>query len=177
MDVIEGIKSRRSIRRYKRDPVGRDEILACLEAARWAPSADNFQPWEFVVVTDAQTRAELADIHTYGRFMRDSPVVVVVLADPNRSPRHYRGDAAVATQNFLLAAHSMGLGTCWMGVIDSAFEEPMKELLGIPENLRVLCTVSLGRPAERPISSRKSLQGMIHWEKYGFKGRGAPIES
>lgn len=172
MDVIDAMKSRRSIRRYKRDPVEKDEILACLEAARWAPSADNFQPWEFVVVTDEEARAKLAGIHTYGRFMRNSPVVVVVLADPNSSPKHYHGDASVATQNLLLAAHSMGFGTCWVGVIDSVFEEPIRELLGIPEDLRVLCAVSLGRPAERPISSRKSLEGMVHWETYGSKGRG-----
>ena len=171
MDVIEAIRSRRSIRRYKPDPVRDDEILSCLEAARWAPSADNFQPWEFLVVRDPETRRKLAEIHTDGRFMKDSPVVLVVLTDPNRSPTYYRGDAAVATQNLLLAAHSMGLGTCWMGVMDSAFEKPIKKLLGIPGNLRVLCTVSLGRPAERAVSSRKSLESIVHWERYGFKGK------
>ena len=106
-----------------------------------------------------------------GRFMRDSPVVLAVLADPTRSLRFCKSDAAVATQNLLLAAHSRGLGTCWMGVIDSAFENPIKRLLGIPENLRVLCTVSLGRPAEKPASSRKSLESMGHWERYGSKGK------
>lgn len=169
MDVIEAIRSRRSIRRYKPNPVRDDEILSCLEAARWAPSADNFQPWEFLVVRDPETRKKLADIHTDGRFMKDSPVVLVVLTNPNRSPTYYHGDAAVATQNLLLAAHSIGLGTCWMGVMDSGFEEPIKKLLGIPGSLRVLCTVSLGRPAERPISSRKSLQSIVHWERYGSK--------
>jgi len=173
MDVVKAIKSRRSIRKYKPDPVREDKILSCLEAARWAPSANNSQPWEFVVVRDPETRKTLAEIHTYGRFMRDSPVVLAVLADPNKSPTYHHGDAAVATQNLLLAAHSMGLGTCWMGVMDSEFEKPMKKLLGITDNLRVLCTISLGYPAERPTSPRKSLRGMVHWERYGSKRKGS----
>jgi nitroreductase len=169
MDVMEAIRTRRSIRKYKPNPVSDDDVLRCLEAARWAPSANNSQPWEFVVVKDPETRKRLAQIHSWGRFMKDSPVVIVVLADPERSPNYYHGDAAVATQNILLAAHSLGLGTCWMGVVNTGFEEPIKELLGVPRSLRVLCTVSLGYPDESPKRSRRDLDEMVHWEKYGQK--------
>jgi len=167
LDVMEAIKTRRSIRKYKSVPVEDEKIMLCLEAARWAPSADNSQPWEFIIVRDAETRRRLADIHTWGRFMKESPVVVVFLADPQSSPGFYHGDVAVSVQNFLLAAHSLGLGTCWMGVIDTKFERPIKKLLRVPERLVVLCTVSVGYPDEGPSSDRRPLDEKVHWDKYG----------
>lgn len=169
MDAIEAIKTRRSIRKYKQTSVDDQTVVNCLEAARWAPSADNSQPWEFIVVRNSEERKKLAEIHHWGRFMCESPVVVVFLADPRKSPGYYHGDVAVAVQNFLLAAHSYGLGTCWMGVIGTSFEKPIKKLLGVPEELVVLCTVSLGYPDEKPRSSRGRLEDMIHWERYGSK--------
>lgn len=171
MDVIEAIKTRRSIRKYKSTPVEDDKIIECLEAARWAPSANNSQPWEFLVVRNAETRRRLAEIHRYGRFMAESPVVVVFIADPAKSENWYHGDVAVAVQNFLLAAHSLGLGTCWMGVINTPFEEPIKKLLGIPDRLRVLCTVSVGYPDEKPTRTRKPLEEITYWDKYGSKSK------
>lgn len=169
MDLIEAIKTRRSIRKYKSTPVEDEKITECLEAARWAPSANNSQPWEFIVVRNPETRRKLAEIHRYGRFMAESPVVLVFIADPGKSSNWYHGDVAVAVQNFLLAAHSLGLGTCWMGVLNTPFERPIKELLGIPKELVVLCTVSLGYSDEKPERSRKPLKEMVHWERYGLK--------
>ncbi len=169
MDVMEAIKTRRSIRKYKPTPVEDEKIMECLEAARWAPSANNSQPWGFLVVKNPETRRKLAEIHSYGRFMAESQVVVVFIADPGRSSNWYHGDVAVAVQNFLLAAHSLGLGTCWMGVLNTLFEEPIKKLLRIPDGLRVLCTVSVGYPDEKPSRSRRPLEELTHWEKYGLK--------
>ncbi len=171
MDLMTAIKTRRSVRRYKPDPIDDQAIIECLEAARWAPSANNSQPWEFIVVKDKETRRKLATIHTWGGFMAESPVVVVFLADVGRSPSDYHGDTAVSVQNFLLAAHSQGLGTCWMGVMHSEFEEPIRKLLGIPEQLAVLCTVSVGYPDEKPTSTRRPLGEKSHWERYGAKKR------
>jgi nitroreductase len=169
MDVVEAIKTRRSIRKYKHTAVEDQKIMDCLEAARWAPSANNSQPWQFIVVKDPETRKRLADIHRYGKFMAESPVVIAFLADPKRDPNFYHGDGALAVQNFMLAAHSLGLGTCWMGVINTEFEQPIKNLLGVPEGLVVLCTVSVGYPDERAGRSRRPLKEMLHWERYGAK--------
>jgi nitroreductase len=143
--------------------------LICLDAARWAPSANNSQPWEFIVIKGEETRRKLASMHTWGRFMSESPVVICVVADPKRSPGYYHGDAAVATQNILLAAWAQGIGTCWIGVIDTEFEGPIKKLLNIPKALRVLCLVSMGYPAERPRSQRRDLASMVHKERYGAR--------
>jgi nitroreductase len=167
MDVAEAIKTRRSIRRYKHTAVEDQKITECLEAARWAPSANNSQPWQFIVVKDREVKRKLAGIHRYGRFMAESPIVVVFLTDPKGDPIFYHGDAALAVQNFMLVAHSLGLGTCWMGVIDTEFEQPVKNLLGVPEGLVVLCTLSVGYPDELAGSSRRPLKEMVHWERYG----------
>lgn len=169
MDVIEAIKTRRSIRKYRSTPVEDSKIIECLEAARWAPSAYNSQPWEFLVVRNPETRRKLAEIHMYGRFMAESPVVIVFIADPEKSSIWHHGDVAVAVQSFMLAAHSLGLGTCWMGVMNTPYEEPIKQLLKIPDKLKVLCTVSVGYPDEKPSRSRRPLEETVYWETYGSK--------
>jgi nitroreductase len=167
MDVFEAIFNRRSVRKYKDTPVEDEKIEKCLEAARWAPSASNKQPWHFIVVQNEATRKALADLHTYGRFMKESPVVIVVLCDPVRHPNYYMMDPCIATQNLLLAAYAQGLGTCWMGTVGANFEDDMKQLLGIPEQLSILCCVSLGYPAETPSSSRRPLSDIVSHEQYG----------
>lgn len=169
MDVFEAIRGRRSIRSYLNKPVEFKKIVRCLEAARWAPSAVNSQPWEFIVITDKNTREKLAEIHRWGRFLKESPVAICVLTNPRRSPNYYHGDAAAATQNLLLAAYAQGLGTCWIGVLNSSFEEPIKKLLNVPDHLRVLCLVAMGYPAEHPTKDRIDLSEIVHWEKYGIK--------
>ncbi|MEM2960917.1 MAG: nitroreductase family protein [Candidatus Bathyarchaeia archaeon] len=168
MDVFEAVMGRRSIRRYLDKPVEEEKILKCLHAAIWAPSAHNSQHWNFIVVRDAETRRRLAEIHRWGKFMVESPVVVAVLGDPSKSS-FWREDSGAAVENMLLAAYAQGLGTCWMGVADTPFEEPIKRILSVPEKLRVLCTVSLGYPAEKPIRGRDALSSKIHWEKYGIQ--------
>jgi nitroreductase len=168
MDVLEAIRTRRSIRKYDRNrDVEPEKLLACLEAARWAPSASNKQPWHFIVVRSKEKREELARLHPYGRFMAESPVVLVVLGDPQKHQKYFKCDPPIATQNFLLAAHAQGLGTCWMGVVDSPIEEPMRQLLGVPDNLRIICTVSVGYPAEKPEKTRQPLEELVSYESFG----------
>ncbi|KYK34745.1 MAG: hypothetical protein AYK19_02410 [Theionarchaea archaeon DG-70-1] len=169
MNVFDVMRNRRSIRKYKKDPVEDEKVIKCLEAARWAPSASNRQPWHFVVVTDQEMRKTLADMHPYGRFMKESPVVIVVLCDPEKHPKYYMYDPCVATQNLLLAAYAQGLGTCWMGMVNVGFEEDMKQVLHIPEKMRILCCVSMGYPDETPSSTRRELEEIVSYEKYGIK--------
>nr|MDO8135657.1 nitroreductase family protein [Candidatus Njordarchaeum guaymaensis] len=172
MDVLEVIRTRRSIRRYDQSrDVELEKLLACLESARWAPSASNRQPWHFIVVRKKETREALARMHPYGKFMAQSPVVLVVLGDPQKHPKYFKCDPPIATQNFLLAAHAQGLGTCWMGVIDAPFEDEMKRLLGVPESLRIICTVSVGYPAEKTEKTRQPLEELVSYEGYGVKSK------
>ncbi len=167
MDLHEAIRHRRSIRAYKDTPVEKEKLDKILAAGRWAPSASNKQPWHFVVVRDDTIRKKLAEAHPYGRFMSQSPVVIVVLGDPERHPRYHLADPHNAVQNMLLSAYAEGLGTCWMGVRDTSIEPKFREILDIPEEMRVICSVSLGYPDEERTSNRLDLEEIVSWDKFG----------
>ncbi|MHA3964248.1 MAG: nitroreductase family protein [Candidatus Thorarchaeota archaeon SMTZ1-45] len=169
MDTIKAIRERRSIRKYKSDNVKEDELETILQAGRWAPSASNKQPWHFIIIHNEDMRKKLADIHDYGRFMKESPVVIVVLGDPEKHPRYHLADPHQAVQNMLLAAYSLGLATCWMGVRDTDLEPQFREALGIPEKLRVICSISLGYGDQDRQSTRFPLDEITSWETYGGK--------
>lgn len=168
MDLFEAIKSRRSVRKYRKDPVPNDLILKILEAGRWAPSAGNSQPWSFIVLKDNDIRRTVAEATTYGKFLAEAPLGIAVVIDPKVST-HPVEDGAVATQNMLLAIHALGLGACWIGAYDSVYEERVKEILGIPKQKRLLSIISLGFPAESPKGSRKELKDIVFIDKYGKK--------
>lgn len=124
------------------------------------------QPWHFLIVRDEATRKKLTKLHPYGKFMVDSPVVFIPLGDPGRHHKYWHSDTAIAIQNFLLAAYAQGIGTCWAGVIGSSFENKMKKLLGIPEDLRIIATVAVGYPLESPMKDRRPLAEIVSYEKY-----------
>ena len=168
MDTIEAIKSRRSIRLYRSEAVPDDKVEQILEAGRWAPSADNSQPWAFVVIRDEKVRKDLADAAVWGRFLAQAPVAIAVVIDPQVSG-HAVEDGAAATQNMLLAAHALGLGSCWVGAYGSTYEERVKDLLGIPSGKRLLSLISLGYARESTVSTRKSLGEIVFRNKYGEK--------
>lgn len=173
MDVIEAIKSRRSVRTFSGKTVSKEAVKSLIDAARWAPSAGGIQPWEFVIVTDAGTKKRLAIAALDQTFIEEAPVVVVVCADGSRSARRYgrRGeslyclqDTAAATQNILLAAYAMGLGACWIGAFH---ENEVGETLKTPRNLRPIAIVAIGHPAERPKAPpRRPISEIIHYETF-----------
>jgi nitroreductase len=167
MDTLEAIRGRRSIRKYLPKEVEDEKLAAILEAGRWAPSASNRQPWHFIVVRDPSTRKKLADNHAYGRFMAESPVVIVVLGDPDKHARYYLADPHNAVQNMLLAAFAQGLGSCWMGVRDTDIEPKFRSILGIPDKYRVICAVAVGYPGQTATRTREPLESLVSYEKFG----------
>lgn len=169
MDVLEAIRNRRSIRKYKDTEVEDKKLQEILEAGRWAPSASNRQPWQFIVVRDKALRENLAEAHTYGRFMKESPVVIVVIGEPARHPRYNLADPHNAVQNMLLAAYAQGLSTCWMGVRDTDIEPVFRRLLNVPDDLRVVCSISVGYGDQERTSTRRSLDEIVSWETFGGK--------
>jgi len=166
MDVLEAIKTRRSIRKYEKRPVPEELLEKILEAGRWAPSASNAQPWNFIVLRDEGVRREVARVSTYGKFLAEAPLGIAVVVDPQAST-HPVEDGAIATQNMLLAAHALGLGTCWIGSYESDYEEKVKKILGIPENKRLLSLISVGFPAESRKSEREELREIVFTDRYG----------
>jgi len=164
--MLEVIKKRRSIRRYAKDPVADEHIRALLEAAMAAPSADNIQPWEFIVVDQGDLRQKLADTHPWSSMCAGAPVVFVVCANDRRS-KHWAEDASAATENLLLCATARELGAVWVGVYpNQQSEKHVRETLGIPSALRVLCLVPVGHPAEEKAPGTKFDESKVHYNGY-----------
>jgi nitroreductase len=164
LDAIEALKTRRSVRVYKEDPVPREMIEEIIDTARLAPSANNTQPWEFVVVTEPETRKKIADLADYGKFIAQSGACVAVFA---KGVKHYLEDGSAATENILVAAHALGLGTCWVAGYKKDYADPIAKLLGIPESHHLVSLISLGYPAEEPEAhGKRGLTDVLHWERF-----------
>lgn len=156
MDIFQVIQDRRSIRKFKDTPVEQTKIEQILKAARLAPSWKNMQCWRFLVLTDAEKRASLLeafpDDNPGKKAIAMAPVVMVVCADPGESGiengiEYYIADTAIAFEHLCLAAHALGLGSCWMGWFD---EEQVKQALAIPAGIRVIGMTPLGYPDQEP---------------------------
>ena len=174
MDVFEAIKTRRSIRSFtEEEEVSEEEIKKILDAARWAPSAGNIQPWIFIVVRDPKRKRRLSEAALNQLFIEEAPVVIVVCADQERSGRVYgkRGidlyciqDTAAAIQNLLLAAHALGLGACWVGAFNEA---AVGHALNIPAGVRPVSIIPIGRPAVKPRAVfKRSLNEIVRYESF-----------
>lgn len=161
------IRSRRSIRRFLPDPVERDKIIACLEAARLAPSAENAQPWRFLVIDDPELKATVAGeafsgVYGMTKFAAQAPVLVVVLASldllAHRLGRRIQGtqfyliDIGIAGEHFVLKAEEQGLATCWIGWFNA---RRVRKALHIPRKYKIVSLFPLGYAASRPPSETK----------------------
>lgn len=168
MDVLSAIKGRRSIRKYSDKPVEEEKLLKVLEAARLAPSAKNEQNWKFIVVKDQETKEKLTE--AIGQpFVGEAPIILVNCGTETKSvmrggqPR-YTVDLSIATAYMILEAYEQGLGTCWLGSYD---EDKVKEILGIPEDVRVVAITPLGYSAESPAPKpRKALDEIVCYDKF-----------
>jgi nitroreductase len=167
MDVLQAIKERRSIRQYSQEAVSDDQLNQTLEAGRWAPSRGNSQPWKFIALNDEQIRKELAEVIPSGKFLAQAPRGIAVVVDPEAS-KHPEQEGAAAIQNILLAAHSLGLGTCWISVWGTDWMKPAAKVLGIPDKEWLISVISIGYPAEAPEKGRKALDEITFANKYGL---------
>jgi len=163
------IRARRSVRLYRPDSVPRELIERVLDSARWAPSAVNRQPWHFVVVTQPERRLALAKTTAIAGFVTQrhaamAPVLIALCGDERRSS-WYVHDCCLASQNLMLSATALGLGTCWIGAFD---ERRAWEELGLPEGMRVVGLVTLGYPlrSQKVPTPRLPLQSIVHWERF-----------
>lgn len=173
MNVLEAIKGRRSIRAFKNQGVPAEIVEELIDAARWAPSAGNIQPWEFIIVRKPRIKRRLVETALGQMFIEEAPVVIVVCADEERSSQGYgvRGktlyciqDTAAAMQNIHLTAYSLGLGTCWVGAFR---EEETRKILKIPRGMRPVAIIPVGYPAEAPTARmRKSTSQIVHYETF-----------
>ncbi len=175
MDIFAVFKERRSIRKFSPEVVPQEILDQILEAASWAPSAHNQQPWEMIVTRDEEKKKELAKGHRFARFLPDADVVIAVcsllkMQKPGKEAapavEYFEvQDTAAAIQNMLLAAQALGLGTCWVG---DFYDEEVREVLAIPAEYGVMALIALGYPAEPGGEGpkRRPLAEFVHYEKF-----------
>jgi nitroreductase len=181
MELMEAIRARRSVRSYKPDTVEPDKLDLVLEAARLAPSWKNQQCWNFIVIENKDIIQKVVDLSSPKQsWIKAAPALIIVCGNPEASGKrnnmdYYLADAALAFENLMLAAASLGLGTCWIGVFD---EEPLKNFLQVPKNQKIVGFTPLGYPADKMNFSesakrffvksdlRKPLLEIVHKEKW-----------
>ena len=172
--VLQNIATRTSIRAYTSEPVSDADIETMLRAAMAAPSAMNRQPWEFVVLKDADTLKALAGKLKYAKMLDKAPLAIVVCAETMLTLRDgtvvenmfWEHDASAAAENLLLAAHALGLGAVWTAASDPERSAAVKDALGIPGTVMPLCVIPIGHPAESPEPKDKWKPEKIHYNKY-----------
>lgn len=173
MNIFDVFRDRRSIRKYLDRPVEETKLTQVLDAARLAPSWKNQQCWRFVVVRDARRKeALLKAFHVDNpgtKAIASAPVVIVVCADPHESGiengiEYYIADTAIAFEHLCLAAHALGLGTCWMGWFD---ERMIQAALDIPASIKVVGVTPLGYADQAPKARpRKALADITHYDRW-----------
>ena len=161
MDTLEAIRRRRSIRSYTGGTIPKADLETIVDAGRLAATGGNRQPWDFIVVTDRTTSEQLKAHRTW---IEKAGAVILVVMDP--VSRWWVEDGAAAIENMLLAATALRYGTCWVEGDISKREEELKTLLNVPGEKRVMAMVSVGVAAETPTPEKKSLEQVLHWEKY-----------
>jgi len=165
-DRLDLIKKRRSIRKYTAQAVTDEQIQQLLEAAMAAPSGNNVQSWEFVVVRDPDLKRQLAQTHRWGYMAADAAAVFVVCGN-ERASHHWVADASAATQNLLLAVTALDLGAVWVGIYPGADREAyVRQVLAIPDEIRVLCLVPIGYPAESKSARTQYEESKVHYERW-----------
>jgi|YelNatPaOPRAMG01_1025707.scaffolds.fasta_scaffold10481_2 nitroreductase len=176
MNIFEAIFGRRSVRKFKKEEIDERLIGLMLFCATQAPSAGNTQDWVFIVVKDEEIKRKLAKAALDQDFIAEAPVVIVACSDLKKISLRYeeRGerlysaqDVAAATQNLMLAAYALGLGSCWVGAFD---EEEVKFILELPENIRPLVIIPVGYPDEKPEAPpRIPFENLTYLNKFGGK--------
>ncbi len=163
MDTLDAIRQRRSVRQYKKKLPSENDIKTILEAARWAPSGLNNQPWRFLIIKDKVKKDGLAKFTKYGEIIKDAPLTIVVFIDNADSYNREKDLMAIGAciQNMMLEAYSKGLGACWLGEILNRKKEVI-EYLDLNEDLELMAVVTLGYGDEEITKScRKPLKNLI----------------
>lgn len=166
-NMLDLMYTRRSVREYTDEPVTDKQVEAMLKAAMAAPSAQDLQPWHFVLVRKRKNLDKLAKTHKYAYMLEKAPLAIVVCGDEQVSKRHWVEDTCVATQNLLLAATALGLGGVWISLYPKKkHQKYVREVLDIPEHVGVLCVLALGHPAEKKESRTRYDVERVHKERW-----------
>jgi nitroreductase len=166
METLQAIKTRRSIRKFLDKPVSSETVRVLLEAAMFAPSAGNEQPWQFIVLDDRKFLDEVPGICATASMCRQSALAILVCSDfaLEKYPGFWVQDCSAAVENLLLAAHALGLGAVWAGVYPlNDRVEAFRRLLGLPDEITPFALVVLGYPNEAPVAPKRYRDERVHY--------------
>lgn len=169
--VLENIHARKSVRQFTDEPVSQEHIETMLKAAMAAPTAVNYQPWRFVVITERARLDAMAEVLPYAKMLKQAPLAIVVCGETTwfegRENTYWQQDCSAATQNILLAAEALGLGAVWTGVYPNMeLARPLAEFLGLPGNVQPLCCIPIGHHDGTTQPKDKWKPENIHYEKW-----------
>ncbi len=164
MDFFTALNKRTSVRKFTDKKVPREMLEIVINAGRKAPTANNIQPWEFVVITERKTLSALAAETDHGQFIKDAPACIVVFCNDTK---YYLEDGCAAVENILLAATALNLGACWVAGDKKKYAGQISSILQVPENLKLVALIPVGYPLQiTEPREKRSLDTVIHWEKF-----------
>ncbi|MFH1222541.1 MAG: nitroreductase family protein [Candidatus Micrarchaeota archaeon] len=169
MEALEAMKTRRSIRKFSGEPVADEDVKKILEAAMFAPSAVNEQPWHFIVVKDRAVLNKIPEVSPYSAMCQTAALAIIICADTNLEKAPGLGvlDCTLAGANILLAAHALGLGAVWTATYPMQDRvKGVSELLKLPKNVVPLCIIPIGHPAEKPAQPERFSMQRVHYNKW-----------
>jgi nitroreductase len=166
-EVLQAIKNRRTIRRFKSNPIDEEKLQLILEAGRWAPSFSNLQPWKFIVIKDQELKNSLdkaAKESVLHLGINEAPAVILVCVDRRIDPLHAIEAGAAAAQNMTLAAYSLGVGAGWIGIWGTEAETSIQKILKLSDTVRVVALIPVGLPDESPEGTRKPIEELTQFQ-------------
>jgi nitroreductase len=169
MDLMDAIIKRRSIRQYADKPVEDEKITEILKAAMYAPSARNYQSWHFVVCNKREILDEIPNVHPYAEMAKQATAAILVCGDLTIEPsvEYNAVNCSAATQNILLSAHNLGLGSVWLGVYPRKERmEGLTKLFNLPEDIIPVSLVMLGYPNEMKSTPERFRQDRVHLNEW-----------
>jgi nitroreductase len=169
--VLENIHNRKSVRQFTAEPVSDEDIQTMLKAAMAAPSAVNYQPWRFVVVTEREQLDAMAEILPFARMLKQAPLAIIVCGETTwfegKENIFWQQDCSAATQNLLLTAEALGLGAVWTGVYpDPQRSADLSKFLGLPSTVQPLCAIPIGHHDGTTLPKDKWKPENIHYGKW-----------
>ncbi|MCB8994627.1 MAG: nitroreductase family protein [Bacteroidales bacterium] len=170
--MLDIIKKRRSIRKFTAEKIGQEKINAILEAAMYAPSAANKQPWYFIVIDEPSIMKKIMEVHPHSRMFETASHGILVCGDLNlqHGDGYWLADCGAATQNILLAASSLSIGSCWLGVFPRVERmKAFKELFGLSQQVEVFSLIALGYAAENKAIPERYHPEKVFMNKWGHK--------
>jgi nitroreductase len=166
MDCLEAIKIRRSIREYRDLPIPKGLLEKIVDAGRFAPTARQEEPWEFIVITDPEGLKKTGSITDHGKFISRAYACIAVFC---KDTKYYLEDGCAATQNLMLAATALGIGSCWVAGDKKPYCTQINDLLNVPASFKLVSLIALGYPKADDafkVAHKRTLSEVMHWEKF-----------